>query len=265
MIILYPSDALNQRRVDDNFEAEYAAMRDAGLVCHLFSHEDFERGMFQTRPPLAAETRVLYRGWMLSPSSYSQLAACVIQSGAVLITPPAVYQACHHLPGWYSKITEWTAETVVLPRDGKLIQTAEALGWGRFFVKDYVKSLNTRRGSIAESPAEIEDVLAEIEKYRGEVEGGVCLRRVESYRPESEFRYFVIMGRAVAADGGEVPDGVLACADRIASPFFSVDVAQRNDGQLRVIEVGDGQVSDRKHWPPQRLAEILAASSLGAN
>jgi len=48
-------------------------------------------------------------------------------------------------------------------------------------------------------------------------------------------------------------------AQRVASPFFSVDVAERRDGILRVIEIGDGQVSDRKHWPAERFMRMLAS------
>jgi hypothetical protein len=37
-----------------------------------------------------------------------------------------------------------------------------------------------------------------------------------------------------------------------------VDVAERSDGTLRIIELGDGQVSDRKHWPTARFVQMLA-------
>lgn len=45
---------------------------------------------------------------------------------------------------------------------------------------------------------------------------------------------------------------------RFASPFFTVDVALRRDGVLRIVEFGDGQVSDRKHWSCQSLIRMLA-------
>jgi hypothetical protein len=37
-----------------------------------------------------------------------------------------------------------------------------------------------------------------------------------------------------------------------------VDVVQRADGQLRIVEIGDGQVSDLVGWTPERFASILA-------
>lgn len=49
---------------------------------------------------------------------------------------------------------------------------------------------------------------------------------------------------------------VVECARRIKSHFFSVDVAMRSDGRLRVVEIGDGQVSDLVGWEPGRFAEL---------
>jgi hypothetical protein len=53
---------------------------------------------------------------------------------------------------------------------------------------------------------------------------------------------------------------VAVAAQRIASPFFSVDIAERRDGVLRIIELGDGQASDRKHWPVTRFVQMLASA-----
>jgi hypothetical protein len=42
-------------------------------------------------------------------------------------------------------------------------------------------------------------------------------------------------------------------------PFISIDVAEREDGGMRLIEIGDGQVSDRKKWDLQRFADMVCA------
>jgi hypothetical protein len=42
----------------------------------------------------------------------------------------------------------------------------------------------------------------------------------------------------------------------IPSPFFSVDIAERQDGIFRIVEIGDGQVSDLVQWTSKRFAEI---------
>jgi hypothetical protein len=41
-----------------------------------------------------------------------------------------------------------------------------------------------------------------------------------------------------------------------SSPWI---VAERRDGILRIIEIGDGQVSDRKHWSVERFIQMLAS------
>ncbi|MHA6194841.1 ATP-grasp domain-containing protein [Pseudomonas wadenswilerensis] len=83
------------------------------------------------------------------------------------------------------------------------------------------------------------------------------MRRREEYLEESERRYFVLQGQAHASEG-EVPELVSECARVIDSPFFSVDVVLRSDGVLRLVELGDGQVSDRKEWSAQRFAWLLS-------
>ncbi|MEI2726090.1 MAG: ATP-grasp domain-containing protein [Verrucomicrobiota bacterium] len=52
---------------------------------------------------------------------------------------------------------------------------------------------------------------------------------------------------------GEAPPIVHECAKRLRSRFYSVDVVQRIDGGLRVVEVGDGQVSDLVGWTPEQF------------
>ena len=37
-----------------------------------------------------------------------------------------------------------------------------------------------------------------------------------------------------------------------------MDVVERNDGQLRVVEIGEGQVSDLVDWTPEQFAKILS-------
>jgi len=37
----------------------------------------------------------------------------------------------------------------------------------------------------------------EMKKYRGEIEGGICLRRVGGYVPDTEQRFFVILRSSV--------------------------------------------------------------------
>lgn len=106
---------------------------------------------------------------------------------------------------------------------------------------------------IVRSSAELDRLVERMRSFRGEIEGGLCFRRVERYT--CEHRLFVWQGQAYGFEpalalGREV-------AARVASPFFSVDVGLREDGVWRVVEVGDGQVSDLKEWSAEELFAIF--------
>ena len=90
------------------------------------------------------------------------------------------------------------------------------------------------------------------------------MRQVENFLPDTERRYFVFNGKPHAPTS-EVPEIVHQCASRVKSRFFSVDVIQRADGKLRIVEIGDGQVSDLVGWTPENFAKALAHSFLNRN
>jgi hypothetical protein len=201
---------------------------------------------------------------MVKGEEYAALARAIEQCGAKAFTSPQEYLDTHHLPNWYPLLSDLTPETRVFPAEADIVEELRALGWGEYFLKDYVNSLKTARGSIVREPAEAPAVIAEMRGYRGETEGGICVRRVEEFIPESELRYFVLLGGGYAAsEGVTVPDIVQRCADRLPSKFFSVDVARRTGGELRVVEIGDGQVSDLVGWSPEAFASMWIRSGCG--
>ena len=77
----------------------------------------------------------------------------------------------------------------MLPITANLEAELRSLGWNAFFIKDYVKSLKTSRGSIIRDPSEIGAVVAEMRHFRGDIEGGFCVRRVEPFIADSERRW----------------------------------------------------------------------------
>ena len=260
MRILYPSDPSNAKAPDDLFAAEYEAARACGLPLSLFSFEEFETGTFRARPVFEAGEQVLYRGWMLAAERYPALANAIRTQGGRSFTTPEQYTLCHHLPQWYPLLKELTPETRVFSLGEDYVSAMKGCGWPGFFVKDFVKSLTTTRGSRAQVAEEIGAIVSQIDHYRGGIEGGICVRRWEDLVPGTEQRFFVLNGKPLGADGKTLPDPVAVAAQRVASPFFSVDVAERHDGVVRIVEIGDGQVSDRKHWPVARFVEMLANS-----
>jgi hypothetical protein len=198
---------------------------------------------------------VVYRGWMLKQKEYAKLCENIEFLGSSMFTSLDQYIASHYLPNWYHLIPELTPETKIFSKGVNLKNELERLGWDAFFIKDYVKSV--KNGSIITNPDEADRVLAEIEEHRGEIEGGICVRKFEKFLDNTEKRYFVINGYPYGSDPEEkVPSVVRDCSKIIPSPFFSVDVVKRCDGVERIVEVGDGQVSDLVGWNAGHFAEI---------
>lgn len=262
MIFLFPSDYFNPKAVDEAYLEQATCMQNAGFETAVISLESLYTSSPKISPILSPSSDVVYRGWMLSPSDYELLLSVVKNKGTRAFTSKVEYLATHYLPNWYSQLTDLTPETKFYSVDDDLESELKTLGWERFFIKDYVKSLKISVGSIIDRPSDIRTVVQEMKKFRGTIEGGVCVRRVEDFVAASEKRYFVIHGQPFAASlDEEIPGIVYECAERIQSKFFSVDVVERTDGVQRIVEIGDGQVSDLVGWSAERFAELWLDNS----
>ncbi len=256
MRIIYPLNPLESKEADEPYQEEFSFLKSNGVDCSLFDFDALDFDEFRPKPKIFNGDVVLYRGWMLNPERYRKLVDLVKSKDAMPVTTYDKYLNCHHLPSWYDSCAEFTAESRFFADDENLTKNVEALGWGAYFVKDFVKSNSTERGSIASSPEEVTEIVELIKKYRGEIEGGIAIRRVENYNEETETRYFVFNGKAYSPEG-KVPEIVLDIAQRIDAPFYSVDIIQRDNGVYRLVEVGDGQVSDKKTWSTSIFSKML--------
>jgi ATP-grasp domain, R2K clade family 3 len=254
---LYPSDPLNPKKPDETYAEEYRTAKAASFNMTLFSYEDFLAGTFRPLTPLT-EFSVIYRGWMLSPFDYKRLYEAVSSKGATLLTSPEFYEYCHYLPRWYETLEDFTPETLFFTENDDIEDHLRTQGWTSCFLKDYVKSLSTDGGSIITDLVQIPTVIAKMKKYRGQIEGGLCARRLEAFDPATEQRYFVYQDEAFSVDG-IIPEVVQEVVRRVSSPFFSVDIIQRSDGVWRVVELGDGQVSDLKRWTAEQFLKIFTS------
>ncbi len=260
MNFIYPQSILSPRLPDEMFQDEAGALARAGHKVFLVNGEQLSTSTSAIKPLLSEGAIVIYRGWMLTTTEYENLVNSIKNTDSTPFTSLPQYLATHHLPNWYQKLSDLTPETVVLPLEADWTNELKNLGWSQFFIKDFVKSLNTSVGSMIERPEDIHLVAAEMEKYRGQIEGGLCIRRVEDFLPQTEQRYFVLKGKPYASDSeAEIPPIVSECAARIESQFFSVDVVSRTDGMLRIVEIGDGQVSDLVGWSPEPFVKIWDA------
>lgn len=260
MRLLYPCDDYDKKQPDATYQEEYIAAKAIGIDCSLYSVENFELGNLRPSPAFLAGEEVVYRGWMLTPSSYSDMYSSIKSKGGNPITSTNQYRHCHYLPEWYNTCKEFTPETIFCDKNSDFNLILSNCNWEKFFVKDYVKSLTTHRGSIAQKISEIPEIIQLIEKFKGHIEGGICIRQFENLVPETEERYFVFKGKAFSRNG-IVPTIVEKIASRIDSPFFSVDIISNTHGELRLIELGDGQVSDCKKWHPNDFVKIFSGSN----
>jgi hypothetical protein len=257
MRFIFPSDYFNSKQVDEAYSAEFNWLKNSGFETSVISLETLGSEQFKIFPLPDSRSKLIYRGWMITPNDYALLVDAVRNTGADMLISHDEYLATHYLPNWYPLIRDLTPETHFFAVDENLESALLKLGWSRFFIKDYVKSLKTSVGSIINEPSKIRIVVAEMEKFRGNIEGGLCIRQVEDFMPETETRYFVINGRSFAAlPDSEIPDIVTECARRIDSKFFSVDIIDRRDGCKRIVEIGNGQVSGLVGWTVERFATL---------
>lgn len=259
MRFLFPSDYFNAKKVDEAFSEQVDCLRNIGFETSVISLEALASGSAKIFPQPDSASKLIYRGWMLTPDDYSLLVNVVVNSGAEVLISRDEYLATHYLPNWYPLIPDLTPETRFFSIDDNLEDELSQIGWSSFFIKDYVKSLKTSIGSMIDEPSAIRTVVAEMQKFRGCIEGGICVRKVENFIPDTERRYFVLDGKPFAPlENDEIPEIVEDCAKRINSKFFSVDVVERSDGCKRVVEIGDGQVSDLVGWTSERFATLWA-------
>jgi len=267
MLLLMPADVLRPRRVDEHFAEEAAAARDAGHQVALVDHDALARGEAGpavARVPATAGLAV-YRGWMLGADRYAAFAAALADRGVELRTGAGPYRRAHELPGWYAALAGHTPVSVWTEGDGRAaFDAARAeLGGGPAVLRDWTKSMKhywheaVFIPDLADGPAAWA-VARRMRELRGDdFTGGFVLRRFETFTG-AEVRTWWVGGecRLVTAhpdSAAELPPpdvGVDALTGVVTGPFVTVDLARRSDGVWRVIELGDGQVSDRPGSTP---------------
>lgn len=270
--LLLPCDPLNLRRADPHFAREAVAARGLGGAVAYLDHDAAVRGDVAEAvgrvPRDLGEVR--YRGWMLTSSAYEALDAELRARGVRLATSPTAYRAAHELPGWYASFREHTPESRVIPlapgeRPAPALLAAEAaaLPPGAAIVKDWVKSRKHEWDTACFVPdladtAHLSSVVGAFLDGQAEfLAGGVVLRAFEEFTgPEA--RVWWVGGEPVlVTPHPDTPDAsvdavldtpsmsaVRAAVRELGAPFVTTDLARRTDGAWRVVEVGDGQVSD---------------------
>lgn len=246
MKFIYPPDYFNINKIDEFFEDEAIQLKNMGFSVAIMNNKEIEKGEY------------FYRGWMLNEEEYENLNDFILKNNSTLLTNKSNYFNAHYLSNWYDILKEYTPETIITnPVD--LEKVLEDTEWEKFFIKDFVKSLTTSEGSIANSKEEVLKVIKKIEDKKG-ITGGICLRKVEDFVTESEIRYFSINGQ-ILSPTNEIPDIVNKINELIDLPFFSIDIIKDRSGKDWLVEIGDGQVSDLKYpWTTVKFAQKIKDS-----
>ncbi|MGH6654114.1 MAG: ATP-grasp domain-containing protein [Actinocrinis sp.] len=287
--VLYCCDPLNSRRVDGHFAAEAREVRARGGLVALIDHDALLAGEIEraVKSVPAGLGPAWYRGWMIPSDRYSTLAQALGRRGVGLVVVPEQYRAAHELPGWYSTFAELTPASVwcagragQVPELAALASLAVRLRPGPGIVKDYVKSRKHEWDEACFIPdlsdtAGVARIVRRFVELQGEfLAGGIVLREFEPFvAPQSvaaEVRVWWLDGRARLLTPH--PDSVHSCSltpelggvesavRRLGCRLVTTDVALRSDGAWRVVEVGDGQVSDlHTSIEPAELVGLLLA------
>jgi hypothetical protein len=280
MKLVFCCDPLNPRQPDEAYRAEVAAAERLGIPFRLVDHDALVHDSDPARAVRRVTQRPdsglgVYRGWMLTPQQYRLMYEALETKGVRLLNDPAAYRHCHHLPESYPAIEPHTPRSAWIKTTGD-VSTDEIMGLLRPFgsapvvVKDYVKSRKHEWAEACFIPsaadrAAVERVVRRFLELQGDdLSEGLVFREFVEFEPlgrhprsgmplTKEFRLFFLDGQPVfwtpyweeGDYAGLTPpvERFAAVAGGVRSRFFTMDVAQRRDGDWMIVELGDAQVA----------------------
>ncbi|TDZ98402.1 ATP-grasp domain-containing protein [Mycobacteroides salmoniphilum] len=274
-MLLVPADPLRPRRPDEHFADEAAAARELGVPVALIDHDAVaEDALAATSLVPQGDSVAVYRGWMLRAEHYTAMESALVRRGVRLRTSAEQYRAAHELPGWAERAAQVTPRTVwTVGFEPEGFQDALArLAPREAVLRDYCKSLKHNWDEAMHIPdaTDIDAACAIAHRFvelRGDdAVGGFVLREFEHFTGP-EVRTWWVAGDCVLI--GPHPDNaqpafsepdlteIAPVIQALDQTFVSADLRQDVNGRWRLIEIGDGQVSDRPRSTP--AADFLAA------
>ena len=261
-MILFPSSFLNFREVDEDLAEEYrAACLAGGFETIVFDYQAWfrEQRLRLSRVP-EREITAVYRGWMMKPEQYTVFFRELLSQKIRLITTPEMYENLHLFPRVYPELLPDTARMLTFPLHSEIDVRTCQRAFGRFLVKDYVKSV---KGS--EFPAYFDENCSQeafnvwmelFYRYRGDLlTGGLCIKvflELKRYEVRTnESRVFYVNGEPIgisrnSGQEGKVAEPPIELVQRyrkLGSVFYTLDYAELSDGSFTILESGDGSVS----------------------
>lgn len=261
-MILFPSSFFSVTKVDEDLQQEYDAVMATGLFrVVLFGYDKwFNEDKLIVRDAPDTEHLAVYRGWMMKPEQYERFYYQLLGKNIRLITGPEQYSLMHVFPNVYESIREDTAKMEIYPLHTKIDVESLKKSFNHFMVKDYVKSVKgtefPKYFDRSVTQEEFDRWMEVFYKYRGELlTGGICIKEfldLKQYGDKTnEYRVFYINHEiaTVCRNSGqgnytqEPPAEMIEKYRHLASPYYTVDYAELEDGTWKIIEAGDGEVS----------------------
>lgn len=273
---LFPADVFNRREVDEEFRWQAQQLPSDAQIFLLEETDNPERPWkIIKQDRFNDETSLVMRGWMLTPEKYQSLEEYASSAGYALLTSASAYQSAHYLPGWYQLFADFTPASIWLnPEQSKVMENAvNSLSESAYIVKDYVKSRKHEwdTACFASSKQRLMPVINEFIRLQDAdgngIEGGIVIREFENFNKDlGEARVWWVNSSPVLTTphpdnpekipviGADFLEELSSSVKALGSPFITTDIAVLLDGSLRVVEVGDGQVSG---LPVNQPAEAL--------
>ena len=280
MNIIFPSQPYtNLKEVDYNFKEEYDVALLLGFIICLFDFDEMmkRKKLVTTAPKHGSRTRYIYRGWQMKTEDYDEF-DCELseQKNIFLLNDYFDYKDFHLYKFIYNKLTNkfqrsWIFDDYFI--NGKndsgnmisdiKISLSNLTNIDNFFIKDFVKSeadilkIENNKFTIEEN------VYKFIYLRSNSYERGIVLKEWSDDVKE-ERRYFVYDDKTVISNDFDglytqfVQQAAIELRVSVGEPisFYSMDVAKVN-GEVKIIEVGDGQVSSLKGIDAKNFYKML--------
>lgn len=276
---LFCSNYFDKSKPDEDYKTEYECAIKSGKKVFLFNLEDFLERQKIYLPTTIIPITLIYRGWMLTCDQYHMLYNSLKNIGYCMINSPLQYRQCHHLPYWYETLKGNTPKSVwtkKAPTKDEIIELLKYFNETPLIVKDYVKSRKHEWDKAcfvpnAKDTTKAMDVINNFILGQGDgLVGGIVLREFLSLKIignheksnmpiAKEVRVFCFKNKPFAYieywSGSETYniseyENLIKKTNCLNSNFYTVDLAQKTNGQWVIIEVGDAQVSGLQDYNP---------------
>jgi hypothetical protein len=260
MIFLFPSLDNTLRQVDPNFDGEYQIARALGATTYLFDHDGFiYDGSIKTNLPKQEDkVDIILRSWMLKSFKYEILWNYLNdEKNCLLVNSPEQYLNTHYYSRSYPILKDIMAPSKILLNfdDSTLLENKPS---EKFIIKDLVKS----ERDCFTIPVDNDDVYLSKVKEFIELRGrlfypGLVFKKIMPLKKydgkTNEIRCFIHRGNILYISNNSNLDQfkidekwlklIEEAIPKIDSNFWTIDLAELENGDWFVLETGDGGVS----------------------